>query len=63
MKKSELISLLKYTAQCLEENDSFEGRLRYQLKGKDEFSVDCAIRHGNSEGQGSMIFIEDKFDE
>jgi hypothetical protein len=63
MKKSDLISLLKYTAQCLEENNFFEGRLRYQLKSKDEFNVDCAICHGNSQGQGSVRFIADKFDE
>jgi hypothetical protein len=61
MKRSELITLLECTIEWLRVNESFEGSIRYQKRGPEMFNVQCGIRHGS--GQGSMILVQDKFDE
>lgn len=63
--KEALIQLLKNIADLVEKNDSFEGSLQYSCMGEDlhegEFEVTAAVRHGNRDGQGSIILIPEKW--
>lgn len=58
MTKDELIALLQRTIDSLKANDSFQGRIAYEVRPGSTFNVDAAVRIGNSQGQGGMIVVQ-----
>ena len=56
--KAVLLDFLKATLQAIEEDDSFEGSIQYQVTGRDEFEIGAFVRVGNSMGQGGSMLIE-----
>lgn len=59
MTKDGLLALLQRTIDAVKANDSFEGRIAYTSTSQDTFSVQAAVRVGNSQGQGGMIVVAD----
>lgn len=57
MPKEKLIELLKRVVRALEEDDSMEGSFGYSWVDRENYEVGAAVRVGNREGQGGMIFI------
>jgi hypothetical protein len=56
--KTKLLDLLHWLSNRIEDDDSFEGRLKFEATTKEEFEVDAAIRFDNRNGQGSMRLIQ-----
>lgn len=58
--KEKLINLLKATLTSVENDDSLQGRIYYEVDGLGTFYVEAMVRIGNSEGQGGSIIIQDE---
>jgi len=66
--KTGLASILREMAKAVENNDSFEGSISYEICASDHnsktinmsiYDVTGSFRVGNSEGQGSMRIFGD----
>lgn len=62
IKRADLKKMLIELAEKIDEGDSFEGSLSYSCMTsgleRDEMEVTVAVRVGNLEGQGGMMFLE-----
>lgn len=60
MKRAELATLLRETADAVASGDSAEGRVQWAIGAtRDDVVVDAAIRTGNLEGQGGYIMVDE----
>jgi hypothetical protein len=58
--KEDFLALLSWLAQRIEDNDSMEGSLAYEVGEEPEtFRVQGALRHGNSMGQGALRLLRE----
>ena len=55
--KEQLINALRDMALSIEEDDSFEGSIHYEIVDRDSFDVSAFWRVGNSMGQGGSNSI------
>ena len=61
MKKTEFVQLLKNTIAAIESDDSFQGRIAYEVgEAPDTFNVDAFVRVGNSMGLSGCIVVQEK---
>jgi hypothetical protein len=64
MTKEGLLALLERTIDAVKADDSCEGRITYAWGSEPHtYVVNAAVRVGNSQGQGGMIFVQEKQDE
>lgn len=57
LSREQFVHLLTEWGQWVQENDTMEGSLQYEQVGSDEYEVGCALRFGNSMGQGSVRLL------
>jgi hypothetical protein len=61
MSKEETIKVFQSIITAIENDDSFQGSIEYEVIDQNNFEVFAAYRTGNSQGQSGIVLIrEDK---
>jgi len=57
LSKEELISLLRFAIERIEEDDSAEGSLQYEWAPDMKYNVGAFLRYDNQNGQGCSCVV------
>lgn len=60
MTKDDFVKLLEATLAAVKEDDSFEGRIAYEMGEQPHtYVVQAVVRVGNSQGQGGVMMVQE----